>query len=92
MYKTGHWGVALLVWAPVGGGLLVAGQAAEAVVGGAGVLALCRVPDYDMRLPYSLDLARADSTVANYALLALGVFVSVALLAVTPGLFPLAGS
>jgi inner membrane protein len=41
---------------------------------------------------YSLDLARADSTVANYALLALGVFVSVALLAVTPGLFHLAGS
>ncbi|MEF8853351.1 MAG: metal-dependent hydrolase [Haloarculaceae archaeon] len=152
MYRTGHYGAALLTYAPVGAALLVAGFGAAAVAGGAGVLALARVPDYDLRVPlvshrgpthtlafallvgtvlggalgalagtaapgravalgafgfvvgvlavgshlladaltpagvepfwplssknYSLDLVGADSTIGNYGLLALGVFVS----------------
>jgi inner membrane protein len=152
MYRTGHYGAALLTYAPVGAALLLAGFEAAAVTGGAGVLALARLPDYDLRVPlishrgpthtlafallvgavvggvlgglagttspgravavgafgflvgflavashlladaltpagielfwpvssknYSLSLVGADSTVGNYGLLALGVFVS----------------
>lgn len=152
MYRTGHYGAALLTYAPVGAALLVAGFEAVAVAGGGGVLALARLPDYDLRVPlishrgpthtlafallvgavvggglgalagtaaparaltlgafgflvgalavvshlladaltpagiepfwplssknYSLDLVGADSTLGNYGLLALGVFVS----------------
>ncbi|PSQ00860.1 metal-dependent hydrolase [Halobacteriales archaeon QS_4_69_31] len=52
MYKTGHWGSALLVYAPVGGVLLAGGWRGAALVGGAVVLALARVPDYDQRIPF----------------------------------------
>jgi inner membrane protein len=51
MYRTGHYGVALLVWAPVGFLLLTLGRPAAAVLGGAAVLALTPLPDYDHRLP-----------------------------------------
>jgi inner membrane protein len=50
VYRTGHYGAALLVYAPVGLVLYPVSSAA-AVVGGAGVLALARVPDYDHRVP-----------------------------------------
>lgn len=162
MYKTGHWGAALLVWAPVGSGLLLAGFGGTAIIGGAGVLALSRVPDYDQRIPlvshrgsthtlpfallvglalgaglvalagglgitrtaaagafgvlvgtlaigshlladaltpsgvaflwplsskrYSLDLVRADNVLANYGLLALGVFAIALVVATISGL------
>jgi len=160
MYRTGHYGAALLVYAPVGAALLVTGFEAAAVGGGAGTVALTRLPDYDLQIPlvshrgpthtigfallvglvlggalaglaqagavgservfaagafgfligvlsvgshlladaltpagieplwpvssknYSLELVTADSVVGNYALLALGVFVTVALLLV----------
>lgn len=52
MYRTGHYGAALLVYAPVGAGLLLAGFDAAALAGGAGVLALARLPDYDLRVPF----------------------------------------
>ena len=157
MYRPGHYGVALLVYAPVGGVLVALGFAALAVVGGAVVLALTPVPDWDQRIPfvshrgvthtvlfalvvgaviggvgsavgtslslgsnallagvgflvggtailahlladvitpagiapfwpfsgrnYSFGLARADNMVANYALLAAGVLVTVAIIA-----------
>lgn len=152
MYRTGHYGVSLLLYAPVGFALLLAGYPAVALLGGAAMLALAPLPDYDLRVPfvehrgpthtlafallvggvlggagyasapglgldplvagvagavvgtygivahlvgdvltpagiapfwpvssrnYSLDLTRADSTVANTALLALGVLVTV---------------
>lgn len=157
----------MLVWVPVGNALLLAGFQGAAVVGGAGVLALSRLPDYDQRVPlvshrgsthtlpfallvglvaggglfalagglglartlavgafgflvgvlaigshlladaltpagvavfwpvsgkrYSLDLVRADNTVANYGLLALGVFAAVAVVAAISGLSPRVG-
>ncbi|QPV62752.1 metal-dependent hydrolase [Halosimplex litoreum] len=52
MYKTGHYGAALLVYAPVGGALLVAGFDAAALVGGAVVVALSGLPDVDQRIPF----------------------------------------
>jgi inner membrane protein len=51
VYRLGHYGVSLLLFAPVGLVLAIAGELGLAVVGGAGVLALARVPDYDMRIP-----------------------------------------
>lgn len=51
MYATGHYGAALLVYAPIGF-LLLRVDPALALVGGAGVLALATVPDYDLRIPF----------------------------------------
>lgn len=51
MYRTGHYGAALLVYAPVGYLLVLVGRDDLAVLGGAGVLALARLPDYDLRVP-----------------------------------------
>lgn len=51
MYRTGHYGVSLLLYAPVGLALLVLDAPGLAVLGGAGVLALSRVPDLDLRVP-----------------------------------------
>jgi inner membrane protein len=50
VYATGHYGVALLVYAPVGG-LLLQFDPELAVLGGVGVLSLARFPDIDLRLP-----------------------------------------
>jgi inner membrane protein len=156
MYRNGHYGAALLAYAPLGAGLLVAGEETLMLAGGAVVLALTPVPDFDQRLPliehrgpthtvafallvglavgtagllvgqsadqstavtlgllgfvvgtlaivahlladaitpsgitpfwplsdrhYTLSLVTADNTVANYLLLALGVFVTALLL------------
>lgn len=51
VYRLGHYGVSLLLYAPVGLLFALAGELGLAVVGGAGVLALARVPDYDQRIP-----------------------------------------
>jgi inner membrane protein len=79
MYKTGHWGTALLVWAPVGIGLLLAGYQSAAVVGGAGMVALARLPDYDQRVP--LVSHRGSTHTLAFALL-VGLLCGTALLAV----------
>lgn len=50
MLKTGHYGAALLVYAPVGY-LLLALDPALAVVGGFVAVSLSRLPDYDLRVP-----------------------------------------
>lgn len=52
MYKPGHYGVSLLVYAPVLAVLLAAGYRTLAVVGGVGMLLLATVPDYDQRVPF----------------------------------------
>jgi inner membrane protein len=154
MYRAGHYGAALLAYAPVGGAALATGFEVAAVAGGALTLALAPLPDYDQRVPlishrgsthtvafallvglvtgalgfvagsetglasaaaagafglvvgtlaigshlladvitpagiapfwplssrnYTLALARADNTVANYLLLALGIGITVA--------------
>jgi inner membrane protein len=51
MYRRGHWGVSLLVFAPVGLALVLAGRPDLAVVGGAAMLWLSMLPDWDHRLP-----------------------------------------
>ena len=50
MYRTGHWGAALLVYAPVGY-LLLRSEPILAFVGAGVVLWLSTLPDIDMRLP-----------------------------------------
>lgn len=51
MYRKGHYGVALLVFAPVGAALVSAGLADVALVVGAGSLWLAMLPDVDHRIP-----------------------------------------
>jgi inner membrane protein len=51
MLREGHWGVALCSYAPVGWALLNV-RPGLALAGGAGVLALARLPDVDLRLPF----------------------------------------
>ncbi|MFD1515287.1 metal-dependent hydrolase [Halomarina rubra] len=51
MLKEGHWGVALVCYAPVGW-LLLDARPGLALAGGIGVLALARLPDVDLRLPF----------------------------------------
>ena len=156
MYRLGHQGAALVVYAPLGLALLLLGRPTLAVGGGAVSLSLASLPDIDQRLPgvahrggthtlwfalgmgvalgalgwllgrsagmaaefatvgvavgtaaivshlladaltpmgitpfwplskrhYTADVCRADNTLANYALLALGIAVTVAVLAV----------
>lgn len=50
MYRTGHYGAALLVYAPVGA-LAFLASPSLAVLGGAGVLLLATLPDADLRVP-----------------------------------------
>lgn len=52
VYRTGHLGVALLVYAPVGVALVLAGRADLAVVGEVAMLWLATLPDYDLRVPF----------------------------------------
>jgi inner membrane protein len=52
VYRTGHYGVSLLVVAPVSGGLLAAGYPDLAVAVGAVVVGLAPLPDYDTRVPF----------------------------------------
>jgi inner membrane protein len=51
VYRRGHWGVSLLVFAPVGLALVALGRPALAVVGGGAMLWLSTLPDVDHRLP-----------------------------------------
>ena len=52
MYQTGHYGVALLAYAPVGFVVTAAGFRTLALVGGALAVALAMVPDWDTRVPF----------------------------------------
>jgi inner membrane protein len=51
VYRTGHYGISLLVYAPVGLALVLAGYPTTAVAAGTGVLWLATLPDVDHRLP-----------------------------------------
>ncbi|MDS0258403.1 metal-dependent hydrolase [Haloarcula sp. S1CR25-12] len=51
MYRLGHYGAALIVYAPLGLALLLAGRPTLAVVGGGVTLALAPLPDVDQRIP-----------------------------------------
>jgi inner membrane protein len=51
MYRLGHYGAALLAYAPVVFVLVVAGYPSLALVGILGSVGLATVPDYDLRVP-----------------------------------------
>ncbi|WP_138797379.1 metal-dependent hydrolase [Halostella sp. PRR32] len=51
MYQLGHYGIALLVYAPVGAALVVRGNALAAYLGGAIMVGTAMLPDCDHRLP-----------------------------------------
>ncbi|KAB1189275.1 MULTISPECIES: metal-dependent hydrolase [Haloferax] len=51
MYRLGHWGVSLLVFAPLGFTLVQAGSPELAFVAGAVMCWLAMLPDYDVRIP-----------------------------------------
>jgi inner membrane protein len=51
MYRPGHYGAALLVWAPLGGLLTVVGLPEIALLGVFIMLAFEQLPDFDMRTP-----------------------------------------
>jgi inner membrane protein len=51
MYRTGHYGVSLLVYAPLAFALLVVREVTLAFVAGAVVLWLATLPDVDHRIP-----------------------------------------
>lgn len=67
MYRAGHYGAALLVYAPVGGAALATGFEAAAVAGGALTLALAPLPDFDQRVP--LISHRGSTHTVGFALL-----------------------
>ena len=71
MYQYGHWGAALLAYAPVG--LVVAVGSPELAIGGAVVTAaLSMLPDQDQRVPF-LKHRGLTHTVHFAALTAVGV-------------------
>jgi len=51
MYRTGHYGAALLGYAPLGVLLLLSGLSELAILGGVGAVTLAMVPDLDQRVP-----------------------------------------
>lgn len=51
MHATGHYGAGLLLYAPVGFALLLSASPTLAFAGGAVVLFLSTLPDWDLRLP-----------------------------------------
>ncbi|WP_162224553.1 metal-dependent hydrolase [Halorussus amylolyticus] len=51
MFRPGHYGVALTLYAPVGCWLLALGHPTLALAGGAGLLWLAMLPDWDTWLP-----------------------------------------
>lgn len=52
MYRAGHYGVSLLVYAPVLAVLLAVDRTTVALVGALVMLGLATVPDYDQRIPF----------------------------------------
>jgi inner membrane protein len=51
MFRPGHYGVSLLLYAPFGCWLLALGNPTVALAGGAGVLWMTMLPDWDSHLP-----------------------------------------
>ena len=52
MHATGHAGVALLAYAPLGFALLVLGTPELAFLGGLAMVALASLPDFDLQVPF----------------------------------------
>jgi len=71
VYRSGHYGTALIVYAPLGVVLAAVSSLEVALVAGAATLGLTVVPDYDLRVP-GLDHRGATHT------LGFGLLVAVA--------------
>ncbi|MFC5973035.1 metal-dependent hydrolase [Halomarina salina] len=80
MRKEGHWGAALVCYAPVGW-TVFGTDPVLAVAGGVVVLALARLPDVDLRIP--LLRHRGPTHSLAFALLVGATLAGVATLAVT---------
>lgn len=52
MYQKGHYGAALLAYAPIGFVVAVSGFRALALAGGVVAVTLAMVPDFDTRIPF----------------------------------------
>lgn len=52
VYRPGHYGVSLLVYAPLGAVVLAAGYPVLAYLGGAAMVGLAMLPDLDQRVPF----------------------------------------
>ncbi|WP_410764972.1 metal-dependent hydrolase [Haloferax sp. DFSO60] len=52
MYRFGHWGISLLVFAPLGFALVLSGDPELALVAGGVMCWLAMLPDVDMRVPF----------------------------------------
>ncbi len=52
MYQAGHYGAALVVYAPIGFGLLAFGLLDLALLGGAVMVGGAMLPDVDIRVPF----------------------------------------
>ncbi|MFC4987502.1 metal-dependent hydrolase [Saliphagus infecundisoli] len=81
MYRAGHYGAALLVYAPLSAAVALAGYEALAVVGGAVAVALSTTPDYDHRVP--LIAHRGPTHTLLFALVVGAVLAAVAAVAAT---------
>ncbi|MFC7020595.1 MULTISPECIES: metal-dependent hydrolase [Haloarcula] len=92
MYRNGHYGVNLLLYAPLGAGLVVLGEPLLAVVGWMLAVGLATAPDVDHRLPL---VSHRGITHTVWAALAVGFACGAALSlsAESVGLFtPTAGA
>ena len=74
MYREGHIGAALLVYAPVGAVVLALGFDTYAVVGGVVAAGLAMLPDYDQRIP---GLSHRGPTHTVWFALAVGILLGV---------------
>ncbi len=72
VYRNGHLGAALLLYAPVGFALIGAGHQGLALVGGAVVASLATLPDCDHSLPF-VEHRGPTHTLAFAALVGAGV-------------------
>lgn len=80
MHQVGHYGVSLLVFAPIGLALVLAGVPELATLGGATMVALATLPDVDHRVPL-VDHRGPTHTVAFALLVGAGTGVAGAALA-----------
>lgn len=88
MYKNGHYGAALLAYAPLGTATLLFGFPNAAVAGGVATVALATVPDLDMKIPSIAH--RGPTHTVQFAVLVGAVLATVALaVAVTSEMPPI---
>ncbi|WP_049925844.1 metal-dependent hydrolase [Halopiger goleimassiliensis] len=79
MYQFGHYGAALLLYAPVGAAVALGGAETVAILGGVVCVSLSTLPDVDHRLPL-VDHRGVTHTVGFAILVGAGVAAATAIL------------